>query len=146
MRTFIRPSICLACNLRVLVPTIPPTSLIEFTENFVDFFTMICWLVCCFGFSSPLRQYFSLYQAVSQRVGETGEKGQRRGKMSKHPLPAPSHHPATPYYDMKMCMWFWNFYVTIFDEVIACADLNFANHNLVSATSSTSFIKFIEIM
>ena len=28
------------------------------------------WLVGCFGFSSPLRQYFSLYQAVSQREGE----------------------------------------------------------------------------
>ena len=25
------------------------------------------WLVGCFGFSGPLRQYFSLYRAVSQR-------------------------------------------------------------------------------
>ena len=30
-------------------------------------------LVGCFGFNGPLRQYFSLYQAVSQREGERGE-------------------------------------------------------------------------
>ena len=29
-----------------------------------------CWLVGCFGFNGPLRQYFSLYRAVSQREGE----------------------------------------------------------------------------
>ena len=33
------------------------------------------WLVGCFGFNGPLRQYFSLYRAVSQRQGERGEKG-----------------------------------------------------------------------
>ena len=33
------------------------------------------WLVGCFGFNGPLRQYFSLYRAVSQRGGERGEKG-----------------------------------------------------------------------
>ena len=32
-------------------------------------------LVGCFGFNGPLRQYFSLYRAVSQREGERGEKG-----------------------------------------------------------------------
>ena len=37
--------------------------------------TMFCWLVGCFGFNGPLRQYFSLYRAVSQREGERGEKG-----------------------------------------------------------------------
>ena len=31
-------------------------------------------LVSCFGFNGPLRQYFSLYRAVSQREGERGEK------------------------------------------------------------------------
>ena len=31
---------------------------------------MISWLVGCFGFNGPLRQYFSLYRAVSQREGE----------------------------------------------------------------------------
>ena len=33
-----------------------------------------CWLVG-FGFNGPLRQYFSLYWAVSQRGGEREEKG-----------------------------------------------------------------------
>ena len=32
------------------------------------------WLVGCFGFSGPLRQYFSLYRAVSQREGERIEE------------------------------------------------------------------------
>ena len=32
------------------------------------------WLVGGFGLNSPLRQYFSLYQAVSQREGERKEK------------------------------------------------------------------------
>ena len=32
------------------------------------------WLVGCFGFYGPLRQYFSLYRAVSQREGDRGEK------------------------------------------------------------------------
>ena len=33
-------------------------------------------LVGCFGFIGPLRQYFSLYPAVSQKEGERGgEKG-----------------------------------------------------------------------
>ena len=35
----------------------------------------LIWLVGCFGFNGPLRQYFSLYRAVSQREGERGEKG-----------------------------------------------------------------------
>ena len=34
-----------------------------------------CLLVGCFGFNGPLRQYFSLYRAVSQREGERGENG-----------------------------------------------------------------------
>ena len=32
-------------------------------------------LVGCFGFNGPLRQYFSLYRAVSQRKGERIEMG-----------------------------------------------------------------------
>ena len=32
------------------------------------------WLVGCFGLNSPLKQYFSLYQAISQREGERKEK------------------------------------------------------------------------
>ena len=35
--------------------------------------TGIFWLVG-FGFNGPLRQYFSLYRAVSQREGERGKK------------------------------------------------------------------------
>ena len=34
----------------------------------------IGWLVGCFGFNGPLRQYFSLYWAVSRREGERGER------------------------------------------------------------------------
>ena len=32
------------------------------------------WLVGCYGFNGPLRQYLSLYRAVPQREGR-GEKG-----------------------------------------------------------------------
>ena len=32
------------------------------------------WLVGCFGLNGPLRQYFSLCRAVSQREGESKEK------------------------------------------------------------------------
>ena len=34
----------------------------------------LIWLVGCFGFNSPLRQYFSLYWAISQREGEKKRK------------------------------------------------------------------------
>ena len=40
------------------------------------------WLVG-FGFNGPLRQYFSLYRAVSQREGERGKKGYVRKKRTK---------------------------------------------------------------
>ena len=43
------------------------------------------WLVGCFRFSGPLREYFSLYRTVSQTKGKRGDKGQRRVKMSKQP-------------------------------------------------------------
>ena len=45
-------------------------------------------MVGCFGFNGPLRQYFSLYRAVSQREGER-EKIEEN-KMSKQPSPAPT--------------------------------------------------------
>ena len=32
------------------------------------------WLVGCFGLNGPLRQYYGLYRAVSQREGERIEK------------------------------------------------------------------------
>ena len=44
-----------------------------------DYFFVIShrlsWLVGRFGFNGPLRQYFSLYRAVSQKEGDRGEKG-----------------------------------------------------------------------
>ena len=33
------------------------------------------WLVGCFWFNGPLRQFFSLYWDFCQREGERGEKG-----------------------------------------------------------------------
>ena len=36
--------------------------------------------VGCFGFSGPLRQYFSLYRAVSQSEGERREKDERKDR------------------------------------------------------------------
>ena len=36
--------------------------------------SLVGWLVGCFGFNGPLRQYFSLYRAVFQRKGEIGEE------------------------------------------------------------------------
>ena len=37
-------------------------------------FLLVGWLVGCFGLNGPLRQYFSLYRAVSLREGERKEK------------------------------------------------------------------------
>ena len=47
------------------------------------------WLVGCFGFNGPLRQYFSLYRAISQREAERRERIDE-SKMSKPPPPAPT--------------------------------------------------------
>ena len=46
------------------------------------------WLVGCFGLNGPLRQYFSLYRAVSQREGERKMTDER--KTSKQLPPAPT--------------------------------------------------------
>ena len=54
------------------------------------------WLVGCFGFNGPLRQYFSLYRAVSQRERERGERIDEK-KMSKPPPPAPTASAIGPY-------------------------------------------------
>ena len=45
------------------------------TSHHMNVDIVVGWLVGCFGFNGPLRQYFSLYRAVSQREGERGEKG-----------------------------------------------------------------------
>ena len=56
----------------------PKCDFFNFSDSFFDdqlnLRLMTDWLVGCFGFSSPLRQYFSLYRAVSQKEGERGEK------------------------------------------------------------------------
>ena len=36
------------------------------------------WLVCCFGLNGPLRQYLSLYRAVYQREREKEKRNDRR--------------------------------------------------------------------
>ena len=58
-------------------------------------FPKVGWLVV-FGLNDPLRQYFSLYQVVSQREGERKEKGKMRVKMSKQPPPAPTASAVGP--------------------------------------------------
>ena len=47
---------------------------------------LVGWLVGCFGFNGPLRQYFSLYRAVSQR----GRKRRERIDESKNVQTTPT--------------------------------------------------------
>ena len=47
------------------------------------------WLVGCFGFNGPFRQYFSLYRAVSQREGERRERIDESKNVQTTP-PAPT--------------------------------------------------------
>ena len=57
---------------------LPENALVTILQIFNDIWTTGVfpdWLVGCFGFNCPLRQYFSLYRAVSQREGERGKKG-----------------------------------------------------------------------
>ena len=61
----------------------------------VILFAIFGWLVGL-GFNDPLRQYFSLYRAVSQREGERGKKGYMRVKTSKQPPPAPTASAVGP--------------------------------------------------
>ena len=44
---------------------------------------IIGWSIGCFGFNGSLRQYFSLYRAVSQREGKRKEKRYMTVKLSK---------------------------------------------------------------
>ena len=81
---------------------------------------LLDWLVGCFWFNGPFRQYFSLYRAVSQREGERGERIDESKNVQTTPThtyckrnrllpycyqncrtalevyPAPSHHPTNP--------------------------------------------------
>ena len=52
--------------------TEPQTDVNQYTPTFSK--RGYNWLVGCFGFNGPLRQYFSLYWAVSQREGERRER------------------------------------------------------------------------
>ena len=54
------------------------------------------WLVGCFGFNGPLRQYFSLYMAVSQKRGRKRKERIDESKMSKQPPPAPTASVVVP--------------------------------------------------
>ena len=66
------------------------------SKNIVSFEIYTGWLVGCFGLNGPLRQYSSLYRAVSQTEGERKEKCQSREKMSKQPPTAPTASTVGP--------------------------------------------------
>ena len=59
------------------------------------------WLVGCFGFNGPLRQYFSLYRTISQREGERGDMIEESKNVQTTPTstyckrnrPLPYYHP-----------------------------------------------------
>ena len=46
----------------------------------------LSWLVGCFWFNGPLRQYFRQYRAVCQREGETGERIEESKNIQITPL------------------------------------------------------------
>ena len=49
-------------------------------ESDAPYFQVEGWLVGCFGFNGPSRQYFSLYRAVSQREGRLPKRGREERK------------------------------------------------------------------
>ena len=75
-------STCLVCNSSTVATCSSiPAARFAFRLCFIRFvfhvrscIWCIGWLVGCFGFNGPLRQYFSLYRAVSQREGERRER------------------------------------------------------------------------
>ena len=88
--------ILLHINPSLLFLPLPKILKMKMSNSFLPGNPLVGWLVGCFGFNGPLRQYFSLYRAVSQREGEREEKGQMRVKMSKQPPPAPTASAAGP--------------------------------------------------
>ena len=60
------------------------------------YFSHFSFRTIFFWFNCPLRQYFSLYRAVSQTAGEREEKGKRREKMSKPHPTAPTASAVGP--------------------------------------------------
>ena len=71
---------CTSCNrnwpVTAFLRTVLRFQLISdrFTEQRERERERIGWLVGCFGLNGPLRQYFSLYRAVSQRQGERNDR------------------------------------------------------------------------
>ena len=59
-----------------------------------QFSRLVGWLVL--GLTALLRQYFSLYRAISQREGEMGEKGYMRVNMIIKPHPHPLQAQQAP--------------------------------------------------
>ena len=53
------------------------------------------WLVSCLGFNGPLRQYFSLYRAVSQSEKEKRKDRQEKKNVQTTP-PAPTASAIDP--------------------------------------------------
>ena len=49
-------------------------------------------------------------------------------------------------YDMKMCLYFWIFYPTIYDGVTVFSVLDFHYENLVSTTPSRYFAGFLALI
>ena len=60
-----------------------------------DCFGLVGWLVGCIGFNSPLRQYFSLYWAISQRGGKEERKDKESKNVQTTP-PAPTASAVGP--------------------------------------------------
>ena len=61
-----------------------------------DLFLHFYYLVGCFWFNGPLRQYFSLYRAVSQREEERKREMIDERKISKQPPLTPSESIVGP--------------------------------------------------
>ena len=87
--------------------------------------TLDGWLVGCFGFNGPFRQYFSLYRAVSQREGEKGEKMTDESKNSKQPPPVPTTSAVGPCPTVIQIVKHWSkkymYYVYDDDSMYKCA-------------------------
>ena len=59
---------------------------------------MIGWLVGWFGFNGPMRQYFSLYRAVSQREGERKETEENKNVQTTPTRTYCKRNRPLPYY------------------------------------------------
>ena len=98
----VRPSIYLTAHMHAYVEVCAPVH--SSVHPFVciqECFILVGLLVGCFGFNGPLRQYFSLYRAVSQTEGERGERIEESKNVQTTPTrtyckynrPLPYYHP-----------------------------------------------------